>query len=138
MSLNRGDLIKKMSEASSELLREKGYISFIDVLIKIGKLKKEDYEDWRFRRIPYLEKAVTVNLSKVNHLLRTFHENSRRGGLKPSKTVYMSWGKGPKTRLRFSISGDPNIEEAYSTHFLKSKEVRQDRLREVSGQESSD
>ena len=135
MSLNRGDLTKKMNEASSKLLREKGYISFIDVLMKIGKLKKEDYEEWRFCRIPYLEKAITVNLAKVNHMLRTLHENARRGGLKPSKTVYMSWGKGAKTRLRFSKSGDPNIEEAYSTHFLKPKAADKAAPRDVSGQE---
>jgi hypothetical protein len=66
MSLSRSDLIKKMNEASSELLREKGYISFVDVLMKIGKLTKEDYERWRFRRVPYLEKVVTVNLVSVN------------------------------------------------------------------------
>ncbi len=35
MSLSRVDLIKKMNEASSELIREKGYISFVDVLIKV-------------------------------------------------------------------------------------------------------
>jgi len=123
MSSSRSDLLKKMNEASSELLREKGYISFVDVLMKIGKLTKEDYERWRFRRVPYLEKVVTVNLAKVNHLLRTLHENAKRGSLKASQTVYMSWGRGPKTRLRFSKTGDPNIEEAYATHFILPKEV---------------
>lgn len=135
MSLNRTDLIKKMNEASSELLHEKGYISFIDILIKIGKLKKEHYEDWRFRRIRYLEKAISTNLAKINHLLRTLQENAKRGGLKPSKTVYMSWGKGPKTKLRFSKSGDRNIEEAYSTHFLKCKELHKNELEKTAGQE---
>ncbi|MEW6574427.1 MAG: hypothetical protein AB1374_12445 [Bacillota bacterium] len=66
MSLSRKALIKKMNEASAELLREKGYISFVDVLIKIGKLTKADYENWRFRRVPYLEKVITVNLAKLN------------------------------------------------------------------------
>jgi len=123
MSLKRGDLIRKLNEASSELLREKGYISFVDVLIKTGKLKQEDYEDWRFGRIPYLEKVITVNLAKVSHMLRTLQENAKHGGLKPGKTAYMSWGKGPKRPLRFSKSGDPNIEQAYATHFIKPKEV---------------
>jgi len=108
-----------MNEASSELIREKGCISFVDVLIKLGKLRKEDYENWRFRRIPYLEKVITVNLSKVNFMLRTLHERAKRDGLKPSRTVYMSWGKGPKSPLRFSKTEDPNIEVAYSTHFLR-------------------
>jgi hypothetical protein len=125
MSLSRRDLIKKLNEASSELLREKGYISFVDVLMKIGKLAQEDYEGWRFRRIPYLEKVITVNLAKMNHLLRTLHANAKRGGLKASRTAYMSWGKGPKTRLQFSKTGDPNIEAAYATHFLRPTGLQQ-------------
>jgi hypothetical protein len=34
-------------------------------------------------------------------------------------TVYKSWGKGKKTLLQFSKSGDPTIEAAYATHFVK-------------------
>jgi hypothetical protein len=62
IGLNRRELIKKMNEISSEVLREKGYISFIGILIRIGKLTKDDYEAWRVRRVPYLERAVTLNL----------------------------------------------------------------------------
>jgi len=36
-----------MNEVSTELLREKGYISFVDVLLRMGKLAKEDHEAWR-------------------------------------------------------------------------------------------
>jgi hypothetical protein len=121
MSLNRNDLIKQMNEASGKVLREKGYISFVDILICIGKLTSEDYEAWRFRKVPYLERVIKVNLMKLNHMLRTLRRNARKGGLLASKTVYMSHGKGPKTLLKFSKSGDPNIEEAYSTHFYRAK-----------------
>ena len=38
--------------------------------------------------------------------------------LVPSITVYMRWGKGPKRRLRFTKSGDSNLEAAYATHFV--------------------
>ena len=38
--------------------------------------------------------------------------------LMPSTTVYMRWGKGPKKRLRFTKTGDPKLEEAYSRHFV--------------------
>jgi hypothetical protein len=119
MSANRSDLIGKMNEASSELLREKGYISFVDLLIRMEKLSQKDYEEWRRRRIPYLEKVIIINLSKIGMLLRALHANGRKGGLRPSVTVYLSWGKGKKSLLRFSKSGDPNIEKAYSTHLLR-------------------
>ena len=36
----------------------------------------------------------------------------------PSVTAYMRWGKGPTQRLRFTKTGDPNLEEAYARHFV--------------------
>jgi hypothetical protein len=108
-----------MNRASSELLREKGFISFVDVLIRMEKLTKEDHESWRMRRIPYLERAIRLNLSQLGHLLRTLRRNAIKGNLPARKTVYVSWGKGRKQPLRFSKSGHPWIEEAYATHFLK-------------------
>ena len=125
--MNRAELVKSMNRASSELLREKGFISFVDVLIHMGKLTKEDYESWRMRRIPFLERAVGINLSKINHLLRTLRQNAVKGHLRPSKTAYVSWGKGPKQPLRFSKSGYPAIEEAWATHFVKHKSSVKDK-----------
>ena len=122
MSLNRNDLIKQMNEASSVVLHEKGYIGFVDVLIQMGKLTKDDCEAWRLGKVRCLEEVISVNLAKVNHMLRTLHKNCRNGNLRPSRTAYLSWGKGPKRPLRFSKSGDPNIEDAYSTHFLRPRE----------------
>lgn len=110
-----------MNKASLEVLREKGYICFVDILIRMDKLTKRDYEAWRCRKVPYLEKVIKVNLVKVAHMLRTLQQNAKKGGLLASKTSYLSWGKGSKEPLRFSKSGDPNIEEAYSTHFHKPK-----------------
>lgn len=40
--------------------------------------------------------------------------------LKPSITVYKHKG----SKLRFSKTGDPNIETAYSTHYLLQKNVK--------------
>jgi hypothetical protein len=121
MSANRNDLISQMNTASSELLREKGYISFVDLLLRMGKLTQQDYEAWRNRKVPYLEKVITINLSKICMLLRALHTNSDNGGLRPSHTAYLSWGKGKKVPLRFSKSGDPNLERVWATHFLPSQ-----------------
>jgi hypothetical protein len=38
--------------------------------------------------------------------------------LKPSLTVYKQWTKGPRPLLRFSKTGDHNIEDAYARHFV--------------------
>jgi hypothetical protein len=42
--LNWRELIKKMNEISSEVLQEKDYIRFIDIVIRMGKLTMDDYE----------------------------------------------------------------------------------------------
>ncbi len=125
--MNRAELVASMNQASSELLREKGFISFVDVLIRMGKLSKEDHESWRMKRIPYLQRAIKLNLSQFGHLLRTLRQNAVKGKLKPSKTVYVSWGKGRKQPLRFSKSGHPRIEEAYATHCVKRKQAVKDK-----------
>jgi hypothetical protein len=87
--------------------------------MKLGYLSKSDYENWRFRRVSPLERVLRVNLSRINFIMQTVRRNSLNGHLNPSMTVYKSWGKGKKTLLQFSKSGDPTIEAAYATHFVK-------------------
>ena len=119
--MNRTDLLKKAKIAADELLKEKGYIAFIDVFMKLGYLDHKDYENWRMKRIPYLERVIKINLSKINLIMKEIRKNSMRGNLKLSWTAYNSWGKGKKTRLRFSKSGKENIEKVYATHFVKNE-----------------
>lgn len=59
--------------------------------------------------------------------LRAFENNKK---LSPSFTLYNRWGKGPKTKLRFSKSGNENIEKQYSTHYI-SKKSSEDKEREA-------
>jgi len=47
-----------------------------------------------------------------------FRQWARGKGLRPSETRYMRWGRGAKVELRFSKSGDPEIERHYRTHFV--------------------
>jgi hypothetical protein len=55
--------------------------------------------------------------------MKTVRRNSFNGHLKPSMTVYKSWGNRQKTLLQFSKSGDPRIETAYATHFVRPEHV---------------
>ncbi len=105
MTRNRHDLERALSMVTSELLKEKSYISFVDVFMKLGCLTQADYENWRFKRVPDLERALTLNLSRINIVMKTVRHNSLKGHLKPSMTVYKSWEKGRKRRLQFSKSG---------------------------------
>lgn len=117
--MNRKQILEKISDATSKLIKEKGFISFVDVFMELGYLDKKDYEAWRMKRIPYLEKAINANLSKINFIMKTVRKHSYNGNLKVSWTGYKSWGKKRKVFLKFSKSGDENIEKLYATHFVK-------------------
>ncbi len=119
--MNRQQLATKLSTVTFELLREKGYISFVDVFMKLGCLDHSDYVDWRRRRVSHLERVIKVNLSKINFIMRSVRKTSIDGGLKPSWTGYKSWGRGKKTWLRFSKSREQSIEATYATHFVRGK-----------------
>ena len=119
MSLNRRDLEKKLSPITGILLKEKGYICMVDVFVKLEYLTDKDVEDWRMKKVPYLEKSIKVGLGKVSFIVKQVQSNRIKGKLKASRTEYRSWGKGKKVPLRFSKSGRQTIEDAYSTHYLK-------------------
>lgn len=105
---------------ATELLEEKGFISPVDLLVKMERLTHKQVEDWRLKRIPYLERVIVGNLGKLNHALHMLKRFAMEHNLKASITVYNSWGKGPKKKLRFSKTGNSHMEELYSTHYVES------------------
>ena len=69
------------------LLDEKGYISPVELLVMMDRLKSKEVEDWRFKRIPYLERVIAGNLGKVKSYITNVKEV--RGRTKP-ETIYHS------------------------------------------------
>ena len=71
--MNDKELHDKVHAAAHKLMKESGVVSSVEVLMAMGILTKADYENWRFGRVPYLEKVCKVNLrklSKVNREIR--------------------------------------------------------------------
>ena len=91
----------------------------VGVLIGMGLLRPEHLADWRRGRVAYLEHVVNCNLSRLSRLLRILRFHAHGLNLKPSLTVYKRHGKGPRQQLRFSKTGDPNLEAAYATHLIR-------------------
>ncbi|MDQ6950397.1 MAG: hypothetical protein Q9M26_01880 [Mariprofundales bacterium] len=108
-----------MHTITSQLLSEKGYISMVDLFVRLGYLTDQDVHAWRMKRIPYLERCIHLNLRKISQIVKTVRKHSMQGNLKASYTAYKLWGKGAKQTLRFSKFGQEQIEKAYATHFLK-------------------
>ena len=111
-------LSPRIASSVSAILQNGKVVAPVDVLIGMGLLTKEHLEDWRRRRVPYLEKVINCNLSRLSKILRILRFHAHDLKLEPSTTAYMRWGKGPKQRLRFSKTDDAKLEEAYSRHFV--------------------
>lgn len=111
-------LYSKIIDAVDSIIKSKQFIAPIDLFISLSLLTNTDVENWRFKRIPYLEKAIKCNLSKAIRILEILSYHALELKMKPSTTVYMNHGKAAKSVLRFSKTGDKNIEKSYSTHFV--------------------
>lgn len=110
----------KVVRAVEAILANGDVVAPIDVFVQMGLLSKADAESWRFGRVPYLEKVIHCNLEKITRILRILRMHVHDLNMTLSHTAYVKWGKGRRTPLRFSKSGDPKLEEAYSRHFLRS------------------
>lgn len=104
-------------------LKKKGFVAPVDILMEIGVLSKEDYERWRNGQVDYLERVCKVNLKKLSAIMKEARAYARKNRLKPSWTYYHGWGKAKAKKLRFSKSGDKDVEHHYATHFLDSKRI---------------
>lgn len=89
----------------------------------MGLLEQRDLDQWRNARVPYLEKVIKCNLAKASRILRILRLHAHDLNLKPSITVYQRKIDGRKIPLQFSKSGEKNLEEAYSRHFVKLSKV---------------
>ena len=116
--MNNIELKNKVHTAMYQIINEKGYVSPVDVLMFTGIISKKDYEDWRFGKIPYLEKVCQANLKKLSTLMREMRVYAQKNNLKSSWTFYHQWGKHKDRKLRFSKTNDENIEKWYATHFV--------------------
>lgn len=117
------EMIGKIHSSMYHQCQKRGFAAPVDVLMDIGVLKKQDYENWRNGRVDYLERVCQCNLHKLSEIMKEVRSYARKNDLKPSETVYKQWGlnkKGKKVvnRLRFSKSGDPGVEKSYSTHYV--------------------
>jgi len=127
--MNGKELIGKVHSAIDHQCQERGYAAPIDVLMDIGVLPKDKYEDWRSGRVPYLEQACNINLRKLSFIMGQIRSYANKRGYKPSFTYYKPWGAKKKNGvrqtvpLRFSKSGASEIEREYATHYVDVKRI---------------
>lgn len=111
-------LYPRIDRAVAAILATGKVVTPVDVLVRMDLLDPAALEDWRRGRLPYLERVIRGNLSRLSRLLRILRFHGHDLKLVPSVTIYVRWGKGPRQRLRFTKTGDPGLELAYTTHFV--------------------
>jgi hypothetical protein len=117
------ELEKKVKQLVHSLAYEKGFVSSIDILIRLNYLSILDYESWRFGKVEYLEKVCKANLGKLSLINKAIRKNAKELKLESSWTSYHKFGKGENRKLIFSKSRDPKIEDVYATHYLDKKRI---------------
>ena len=135
--MKESEWIGKIYSSMKQQCKKRGYVAPVDVLMDIGVLPKQKYEDWRNGRVDYLERVCTVNLHKLSFIMSQIRAYAREQGLKPSFCYYKQWGvkkkngqgHKPVVPLRFSKSGNAEIEKNYATHYVDSR-----RIAEIKGQ----
>lgn len=129
--MNDKDLIWKVHSSVYHQCQQRGYATPVDVLMEIGVLPKQKYKEWQFGRVDYLERVCIVNLRKLSFIMRQIRVYAQQTGLKPSFCYYKQWGVKKKNGqgykpvipLRFSKSGNPEIEKWYATHFVDTNRI---------------
>ena len=109
----------KIVKAVDDELKSQNFVAPIRVFLSMGLLEAQDIDNWRKGRVLCLEKVIKCNLAKAGRILRILRFHAHDLNLKPSMTVYKRKTAGGKMSLRFSKSGEKNIEEAYARHFVR-------------------
>ena len=108
-------LYPRVREAMNTLLTQTNVVSPLQVFQKLELLNADEIVDWKHAKVPYLEQVIKCNLSKASRILRLMRFHAHDLNLKPSMTIY----KKKSAFLRFTKTGEPKIEEAYSRCYVK-------------------
>jgi hypothetical protein len=104
----------KIAAAVARILARSRFVAPVELFVEMNLLLPADLQRWKQGQVPVLERVIRCNLTKAGRILRLLRFHAHDLNLKPSLTVYQH----RKHRLRFSRSGEPKIEEAYSTHLV--------------------
>ena len=121
-SKRQASIERRVHSAAEAALARQNFVSPLDVLVGAGFVTGKQVSDWRFGRIPYLERVATGGLGTLSRAMAVFRKWAIHRGLKPRWTAYHGWGRARRISLQFSKSGHVAIERSYSTHFIRAVE----------------
>ena len=101
MASNRGEIDRRVVRAAEAALAKRKFVTAIDVLVGVGWLEPRRVDEWRQRRVEYLERVTVASLGKISTAMRSFRRWAQARGLKPSETAYLARTRDRRP-LRFS------------------------------------
>lgn len=104
---------ERVREVAGRVLAEQGYVRPVDVLVGLRWVADVNVESWQQGRFNPLEEVM---FSTQHHHPVALHELAgwaRERGLRPEETADVASRRGRV--LRFSQSGDPDLEAAFRT-----------------------
>ncbi len=104
------NLMARVERAVAALLERDGHVTYPAFLCELGVLTRKDLENWRAGRVPYLEKVVRTNLTRLARIQTAVRRLARAKNWKRTIT-------GPKRGRRYSKSGHPFVEEEYAAYY---------------------
>ncbi len=116
-SSGRQKLERRVVTVAEQVLAAQRYVTAVDVLVGLGWLTPSALDRWRQGRVESLESVVGAGLGKISTAMRVLRRWAEEHDLKPSEAVYVARTRA-RRELRFSVSGDPAIEQAYRTHWV--------------------
>ncbi|MDJ0836872.1 MAG: GFA family protein [Acidobacteriota bacterium] len=111
-------LYPNVCKAVTAILAEKDAVTPIEVFRRMDYLSESAEDDWRNGKAPYLEKVLIANLAKLSRVLRILHCHAVSSNMSWRIHPYTRKTKNGRMPLRFTKSGDRNLEEAYARHYL--------------------
>ena len=136
--MNDSEIVNKVHHSMYHQIQKTGMSTPVQVLIDLDVLSSVNLERWRFGKVDYLERVCKVNLRKLSYIMKQVRAYAAKNNLKASWTFYKQWGrKGkPTVKLRFSKSGDEDVEHGYATHYISPEWKNQHKEREKTEQKN--
>jgi hypothetical protein len=130
----RAPLADRVASAAEASLAHQAHVSFVDILLRIGWLDPGALKRWRYGGIDCLEGAMQVGAPRLAEAMALFQSWAEGKRMLPSMADHVA--RPPHTGpLRFSRSGDPDLERRYRTYWMSATlpERKRERVAEKAG-----
>ena len=113
----RRPLKPRVAAAAEKALARQKFVTPIDVCLNIGWLQPSNVDDWRHGRVEDLDYFLPAHDDRSAAFLVHLRDWAAAQGLKPFEADYVSAARSRRS-LRFSSLDDPELEQAWRTHWI--------------------